>query len=132
VTEVRAATQAPKEQASSGEVMQQARSEGVPGADGVHDVHGRGRDGDAEAVEGGEGVPPAEGDNDEARAGGVPGVARLFRAGTALWAWRWFGTGCAAAAGVPEGDSDDLSGMPGPSLLNRPLITSGVREAVLR
>src|SRR3954453_15231340 len=42
------------EGAEDGETVQQTCGEGVPGADSVGDVDGRGRDGDAEAVEGGE------------------------------------------------------------------------------
>lgn len=73
----------------SGEAVQQARGEGVPGADGVHDVHGRGRDGAAMTIEGGQGATPSEVGNGEARASGVPGAARLFGAGRLL-ALRWF------------------------------------------
>lgn len=65
-----------------GEAVQQAGGEGVSGADGVDDVDGRGRDGDAVAVEGSECAASAEGDDDESCAGGVPGVASLFKAGT--------------------------------------------------
>lgn len=44
--------ESPAKVPEGGEAVEQARSEGVPGADGVHNVHGRGWDGDAEAVYG--------------------------------------------------------------------------------
>jgi hypothetical protein len=64
-----------------GKAVEEARSEGVASADGVDHGDRRGRDGDTHTVEGREGAAPAEGDHDEARADGVPGVAGFFEAG---------------------------------------------------
>lgn len=65
-----------------GKAVEKARGEGVAGTDGVDDHRRRGCDGDAHTVEGREGAAPAEGDDDETRAGGMLGVAGLSEAGT--------------------------------------------------
>lgn len=69
------------EMSEGGKAVEEACGEGVAGADGVNGHDRRCWDGDACAVQGYKGSASAERNDDEACAGGMPGVASLFEAG---------------------------------------------------